>query len=97
MVSKAELPQDYIDALPDDRKQAVLSIREAILTNLPDGFQEVMSYGMLGYKMLIESSLHLAPIYRIPYKKRHLLLPARLSVLRPNTMRHQCQQKYLPL
>ena len=49
MVSKAELPQDYIDALPDDRKQAVLAIREAILTNLPDGFQEVMSYGMLGY------------------------------------------------
>jgi hypothetical protein len=49
MTSKVELPQDYIDALPEDRKQAIEAIREAILTNLPDGFQEVMSYGMLGY------------------------------------------------
>ena len=49
MTSKAELPEDYIDALPDDRKQAILAIREAILTNLPGGFQEVMSYGMIGY------------------------------------------------
>jgi hypothetical protein len=49
MSSKVELPQDYIDALPDDRKQAVSAIREALLTHLPVGFQEVMSYGMLGY------------------------------------------------
>jgi Domain of unknown function (DU1801) len=49
MSSNAELPQDYIDALPDDRKQAILAIREAILTHLPKGYEEVMSYGMLGY------------------------------------------------
>lgn len=49
MTSKVELPQDYIDALPDDRKQAISAIREAILTNLPQGFREEMSYGMLGY------------------------------------------------
>lgn len=49
MSSNAELPQDYIDALPDDRKQAILAIREALLINLPKGYEEVMSYGMLGY------------------------------------------------
>jgi Domain of unknown function (DU1801) len=49
MSSNAELPQDYIDALPDDRKQAILAIREALLTHLPKGYEEVMSYGMLGY------------------------------------------------
>jgi hypothetical protein len=49
MTAKVELPQDYIDSLPDDRKQAILGIREVLLTNLPKGFREEMSYGMLGY------------------------------------------------
>jgi Domain of unknown function (DU1801) len=49
MTSNAILPQDYIDALPDDRKPIILALREALLVNLPIGFQEVMSYGMLGY------------------------------------------------
>jgi hypothetical protein len=49
MTSNAILPQDYIDALPDDRKPIILALREALLVNLPTGFQEVMSYGMLGY------------------------------------------------
>lgn len=49
MSSKAELPQDYIDALPADRQQAILALRETLLTNLPKGYEEVMSYGMLGY------------------------------------------------
>ncbi len=43
------LPQDYIDALPEDRKAAIEKIRQALLVHLPVGFQEVMSYGMLGY------------------------------------------------
>jgi hypothetical protein len=70
MSSKAEIPQDYIDALPDDRKQAVQTIREAILSNLPIGFQEVMSYGMLGYVVphtLYPSGYHCAPKLPLPF------------------------------
>ena len=70
MSSKAELPQDYIDALPEDRKQVVLAIREAILTSLPVGFQEVMSYGMLGYVVphsIYPNGYHCAPKLPLPF------------------------------
>jgi hypothetical protein len=70
MSSIAELPQDYIDALPDDRKQAILSIREALFANLPVGFQEVMSYGMLGYVVphsLYPSGYHCNPKLPLPF------------------------------
>lgn len=70
MSSNAELPQDYIDALPDDRKQAILAIREALLINLPKGYEEVMSYGMLGYVVphtLYPKGYHCAPKLPLPF------------------------------
>jgi uncharacterized protein YdhG (YjbR/CyaY superfamily) len=41
--------QDYIDALEGERKEAIEQLRAVILENLPDGFEEAMSYGMIGY------------------------------------------------
>jgi hypothetical protein len=70
MTSKTELPQDYIDALPDDRKQAISAIREAILTNLPQGFREEMSYGMLGYVVphsIYPKGYHCDPKLPLPF------------------------------
>ena len=49
MQSKATTPEAYIKSLPPDRKAAVSELRKVILKNLPKGFVEVMSYGMLGY------------------------------------------------
>jgi hypothetical protein len=49
MQSTAKEPLEYIDSLPEDRKEAILKIRDAIFRNLPNGFVEVMNYGMLGY------------------------------------------------
>lgn len=49
MKHETATPDDYISQLPDDRKAALNSLREAILKNLPDGFSEEMSYGMIGY------------------------------------------------
>jgi hypothetical protein len=49
MRSDAKTPQEYIDSLPDDRKEAVKELRKVALKNLPKGFSEVMAYGMLGY------------------------------------------------
>ena len=70
MSSKAELPQDYIDALPEDRKAAIVKIQEALLTNLPEGFTEVMSYGMLGYVVphsLYPKGYHCTPKLPLPF------------------------------
>ena len=49
MTSKASTPEQYIKELPADRKEPVTELRNTILKNLPKGFKEVMSYGMLGY------------------------------------------------
>ena len=49
MQSPAKTPAEYVSLLPEDRKKAITEIRQVILKNLPKGFEEVMSYGMLGY------------------------------------------------
>jgi len=49
MQSKATTPKEYIAELPEDRKQAIMKLRDSILKNLPEGFEEEMSYGMIGY------------------------------------------------
>ena len=49
MQSKAKTPQQYINELPEDRKEIMATFRNVILDNLPEGFEEQMTYGMLGY------------------------------------------------
>lgn len=49
MQSTATSPQQYVEELPEDRKEAIQKLRQVILDNLPEGFEEVMSYGMIGY------------------------------------------------
>lgn len=49
MQYKADSPKDYIAQLPAERQEVISKIRETILKNLPQGFEEQMSYGMLGY------------------------------------------------
>ena len=49
MQSAAFTPDQYISELPEDRKIAMEQLRKVVLDNLPAGFKEVMSYGMLGY------------------------------------------------
>lgn len=39
----------YLEELPEAQKGAFLELRDVILANLPKGFQEVMSYGMVSY------------------------------------------------
>lgn len=49
MQSKATTVQAYLQELPADRRQAIEALREVILQHIPEGFQETMSYGMIGY------------------------------------------------
>ena len=41
--------ENYIEQLPEDRKTAMQELRKIFSENLPEGFQECMSYGMIGY------------------------------------------------
>ncbi len=49
MTSKATTPQEYLEQLPEDRIQPIKDLRDIVLKNLPDGFEEGILYGMLGY------------------------------------------------
>lgn len=70
MQSKAKTVKEYIDSLPEDRKQAILEIRKAILKNLPKGFAEEMGYGMMGYVVphsVYPSGYHCDPKLPLPF------------------------------
>lgn len=49
MQVNAKPPEEYIENIPENRKQAVSKLRKIILENLPEGFAEVIGYGMIGY------------------------------------------------
>ncbi len=49
MTSKAETVEQYLQELPAERQEAVGKLREILRRNLPSGFEEVISYGMIGY------------------------------------------------
>ena len=49
MQSKATIPDEYLKELPADRKEPMTELRNTIVKNLPKGFKEQMSYGMIGY------------------------------------------------
>ena len=52
--SKAATVAEYLADLPEDRRADIQQVREVILANLPDGFQECMQYGMIGYAIPLE-------------------------------------------
>ncbi len=41
--------EEYIAAIPEDRKPVIEKLRNVILSNLPEGFEEQLSYGMISY------------------------------------------------
>ena len=49
MTYKATSPDDYVSQLPEERQVVITKLREVIKANLPKGFEEVISYGMIGY------------------------------------------------
>ena len=49
MQSAAVTTEQYLKELPPDRQEALAKLRTEILKNLPKGFEEEMTYGMIGY------------------------------------------------
>ena len=49
MQSKSTTVEDYLEELPADRKEAMQKLRIEIQKNIPKGFEERMTYGMIGY------------------------------------------------
>jgi hypothetical protein len=52
--SDARTPDELIANLPPDRQRAISAVRKVILDNLPEGYEEGMQYGMIGYYIPLE-------------------------------------------
>lgn len=70
MQSKAATVDQYIAELPADRREVVSAIRRVFLTNLDKGFEERMSYGMIGYCVphsIYPAGYHCDPRQPLPF------------------------------
>lgn len=72
MRSDAKTVEAYLDELTDERRAAIEAVRETILGRLPDGYEEVMNWGMIAYQVP-------ASVYPDTYNKQPLLLAALAS------------------
>jgi hypothetical protein len=60
----------YIESLPEDRKEAIQKLRKIFIQNLPVGFLETISYGMLGYvvpQSIYPAGYHCDPKLPLPF------------------------------
>ena len=70
MQSKAKTPNEYFDALPEDRRPVMVALRKVIAKNLPRGFAEVMQYGMPGWVVphsMYPAGYHCDPKQPLPF------------------------------
>lgn len=55
MQSNATTVTEYLDELPPERRAAIAAVRDTILANLPDGYEEAMNWGMITYQVPLET------------------------------------------
>lgn len=70
MKYEADSPEAYINQLPTERKEVISKLRKTFLKNLPIGFKEQMSYGMLGYVVphsIYPNGYHCDPKLPLPF------------------------------
>ena len=70
MQSKALTPEQYLKELPKERQEAMNKLRNEILQNIPEGFREEMSYGMIGQVVphsLYPKGYHCDPKLPLPF------------------------------
>ncbi|QVY64531.1 DUF1801 domain-containing protein [Polaribacter sp. Q13] len=70
MQYKATSAEDYIDQVPEERKSALHKLRKIIKENLPNGFEEGIQYGMIGFYVphkLYPDGYHCTPKEPLPF------------------------------
>ncbi len=67
---KANSPEDYIQQIPEDRQAPMAKLREVINANIPQGFEETMSYSMIGWVVphsIYPGGYHVDPKLPLPF------------------------------
>lgn len=67
---EAENVKEYLEKVPEDRQEAMYKLYETISNNLPEGFSEGVSYGMMGWDVPLSSypaGYHCTPGQPLPF------------------------------
>ncbi len=70
MQSTATTVSAYLEEIPEERKDALKKLRATILKNIPKGFVEQMTYGMIGYVVphsIYPNGYHCTPELPLPF------------------------------
>jgi hypothetical protein len=70
MRSESETVDEYLDTMDPKWKDMVERLRRMILENLPQGFEETMMYGMIGYVVphsIYPDGYHVNPELPLPF------------------------------
>ncbi len=56
MRSEATSVEEYLAALPEQRREAIAAVRQVILDRLPEGYEESMNWGMISYEVPLSTA-----------------------------------------
>ena len=49
--SNAATVEEYLEELPPERRAVIAAVRDLVLRNLPEGYEERMNWGMISYEI----------------------------------------------
>ena len=62
--------KEYVEGLPEDRQAVIKKLQSLIKKNIPKGFEEQLSYGMIGYVVphkIYPDGYHCDPKLPLPF------------------------------
>jgi uncharacterized protein YdhG (YjbR/CyaY superfamily) len=82
MQSKAATVEQYLAELPPDRREAISALMDVLRACLPEGYEEGMAYGMIGYHVphsIYPAGYHCNPDQPLPFvslasQKNHMAI-----------------------
>ncbi len=72
MQSKAATVEEYLGELDDGRREDLSTVRDVVLEHLPEGYEEMMLFGMITYAVPLST-------YPVTYNKKPLMYAALAS------------------
>jgi len=98
MRSSAKTVNEYISNLPADRRMYIEQVRKVILNNLPEGYEEVINWGMITYQIPLDrypDTYNGEPLMyaALASQKNHMALYL-IGIYLHNTLRRQFENEY---
>ena len=101
MPSTATAPGEYLNQLPEDKKKPMTQLRSVIIKNLPKGFEETMSSGMISYVVphsLYPAGYHCDPKQPLPFlsiaAQKNFIAVYHMGIYVNEDLLHWFQQEY---